>query len=419
MSGDTSNTDALPPSQGNENAIRDPALRHRAPRCFSLASFTPFASLEVMSADIDQALRQRGVQVFNHMHYGDMNADLFKRQFVLAAQYPGRRFAMDVNVTNNFMSGDRPLYDVWALPRFTFLTDSPVHKITQFRTFPHMGLIGLVDLDFPEIAADLGLPVDRCVSFAHAGPPPAPAQPDTADRPIDVLIAGNVGPTPPLADWLQAESGGDPVKKAALDAALERCRTSDTGLWQILKEELTSRGGDISISSIVPLATALEGYLIAMRRKEMLENASRGVVHYSGYIDPAVTLTLPDNIVHHGPLPFLDILDLMTNTKIVVNSSPSFRNGPHERIFYGLSRGAFILTEPSRFMSEMVDGGYGVSFLPWDGTRINEFVADALDHDLDAVRQTALPYYAARHTWGERVDRLLAELDERFWKEIA
>ena len=418
MSGDTSNGAALPPSQGNENAIRDPSLHHRAPRCFSLTSFTPFASLEVMSADIDQALRQRGVQVFNHMHYGEMNADLFKRQFVLAAQYPGRRFAMDVNVTNNFMSGDRSLYDVWALPRFTFLTDSPVHKIAQFRTFPQTGLIGLIDMDFMEIVLDLGLPADRCISFAHAGPPPAPAQPDTEDRPIDVLIAGNVGPTPPLADWLQTESGGDPVKKAALDAALERCRTSDTALWQILKQELAARGADTAADSIVPLAIALEGYLIAMRRKEILENADRGAVHYSGYIDPATTLTLPDNIVHHGPLPFLDILDLMTNTKIVVNTSPSFRNGPHERIFYGLSRGAFILTEPSRFMTEMVEGGYGTSFLPWDGTRIAEAVADVLDRDLDAARQAALPYYANHHTWAERVGRLQAELEERFWKEI-
>ena len=418
MNGDTSTSGALPPSQGNENAIRDPSLRHRAARCFSLTSFTPFASLEVMTADIDQALRQRGVQVFSHMHYGDMNADLFKRQFVLAAQYPGRRFAMDVNVTNNFMSGDRSLYDVWALPRFTFLTDSPVHKIAQFRTFPRTGLIGLIDMDFMEIVTDLGLPIDRCFPFAHAGPPPAPVQPDTADRPVDVLIAGNIGPTPLLADWLQAESGGDPIKRAALDAALERCRTCDAGLWQILKEELTNRGADTSADSIVPLATALEGYLIAMRRKEILESASQGAVHYSGYIDPAANLTLPDNITHHGPLPFLDILDLMTNAKIVVNTSPSFRNGPHERIFYGLSRGAFILTEPSRFMAETVDGGYGAAFLPWDGTRINDAVTETLDRDLDTVRHAALPYYADNHTWAERVDRLLAELEERFWKEI-
>lgn len=388
-------------------------------QCFAITNFTPYASVEYMQADLCWALRGRDVIISEHLRSDFPNQKLMQYQMAAIGNYTGRRFVMDVNAANHYEVNGASLYDAWTLPRFTFLTDSPFRKLDNLAQFPNLGLIGAVDGDFPDLIAELGIPGKGAFHFPHAGPPPRREQAITDERPIDVLVIGNVSSDLTTEQWLQQTAGTDAGLRAILDAAYERCRRSTDPLWQILREEHEASGRAAPpVPELTRLANALETQLIAARRRDILasihtvktEFHGGGEIHRNQYAGRAVTL--------NGPIQFLHALNLMQRAKIVIDVSPSFRNGAHERVFYALSRGAHVLTEPSRFLTHEVENDLGIGFLPFDSAGVEDTLQSILDRapkELDAVRDRALAHYAKTHTWTQRADDLLARMAPLFW----
>lgn len=391
-------------------------------RCFLIKSYTPYASLEAMDTDIGFALRQRHLIVSEHQHSNFPNFDLFKHQFAQVSKHDGRRFVIDSNLAHNYATEGQSLYDHWKLPRFSFLTDNPVHKLDLLQGFPQRGLIGVVDLDFLEILEKFSYPGKGAIPFPHGGPPPLPQLPESRERDIDVLMVGNVSTPLATADWLDKCGGQDPRIRDAFATVLDRARNTDESLWRITDSEFTGRGIIAPPEKLAAVVRETEGQLIAQRRRDILASVKTQKVVYYGAIEDGGSIAASDNVTVRDILPFYDVCDLMMRAKIVVNVSPSFRNGAHERVFYGLSRGAQILAEPTRFLTKEVEQDLGVSFMPFDAAGMDDAIAAVLDRsaeERDAVRERATAHYAATHTWGQRVDVMLDAMAEKFWPDEA
>ena len=387
-------------------------------RCLSNNNYAPFASVETMQIDIADALRARDVLVTEHLHSEFPNPSLFKGQLSDLALFKGRRFFLDTNLSQNHNTAGQSIYDAWSLPRFSFLTDSPLRKLPELKQFPNLGLIGVVDDDFHDILTAFDAPGQGSVFFPHAGPAPLQDQPGWGDRVIDVLVVGNVSSPHTTASWLKAASGGDAAIKGVLDKALERCRTGTESLWSVVGLECQAAGLDLSRERRAALVLELETQLIAGRRRDLLAAITHKNVHYCGEVQPGADLKMGANVTSHGKVPFLDILDFMRAAKVVIDVSPSFRNGAHERVFYGQSRGAYILTEPSRFLETEVEQDLGIGFMPYDSGQIDAALSAIFDRgaeEMDTVRHRALPHYATTHTWAQRVDAMLESLGKTFW----
>ena len=109
-----------------------------------------------------------------------------------------------------------------------------------------------------------------------------------------------------------------------------------------------------------------------------------------------------------GALPFAKSLSLMAESKILLNYCKIFTHGAHERVFYGLSRGAAVLTDPSAFLEEDFTRGLGLVEQSGDLTVIDDLVSDlcASPDTLDRLRAQGLDVYSQRHTWYERMTRV-------------
>lgn len=388
------------------------------PRCFIVKSYTPYASLEVMLSDIGFELRRRHVMVSDHLHSNFPNFELFKRQFAQVSKHSGRRLVIDENSEHNYRTDGRSLYDVWNLPRFSFITDNPVRKLEQLKAFPDVGLAGVVDLDFLEIWDEFNFPGRGAIPFPHGGPDALPQVPTTAERDIDVLLVGNVSSALSTDDWLTASAGSDPILRGAYERALDRSVTGDEALWRILRTEFADAGIAADADFVAGGVCHLETHLIALRRREILHALKGRKVVYHGNLEEGVTLSVSEDVEVNDIMPFQDVVDLMMRSKIVLNISPSFRNGAHERVFYGLSRGAFILAEPTRFLRREMEEDLGVAFLPYDVSEVMKAVDAILDRpdaDLDAMRARAVEHYQKTHTWGQRVDVMLEAVSREFW----
>lgn len=119
------------------------------------------------------------------------------------------------------------------------------------------------------------------------------------------------------------------------------------------------------------------------------------------------------NVTIHDPVPFSQALEIMKQTKILLNSCPWINNGAHERIFAGLASGALVITNENKYLSEQFQDGKSIVFYHpnrWDKAnhRINEYLAN--DTKRNQVVEQGQKIVMQAHTWDHRAAQLVKEL---------
>jgi spore maturation protein CgeB len=119
------------------------------------------------------------------------------------------------------------------------------------------------------------------------------------------------------------------------------------------------------------------------------------------------------NVITHEPVSYEQGLNLMRNSKIVLNSCPSIKGGAHERIFAGIACGAAVLTNENIFMDENFKHGKDILFFQhgkWEEVNnlINDYLADE-DKRL-ALVEKGQETVKNDHTWDHRAAVLVNEL---------
>lgn len=98
-----------------------------------------------------------------------------------------------------------------------------------------------------------------------------------------------------------------------------------------------------------------EKHAVSYYRANMIKNiACSGlpITICGGRWDKLDWINLP-NVTYIGVVSPLEVLDLMADAKIVVNSMPWFKNGSHERVYNGMLQGAVVVTDKSMYFSNI------------------------------------------------------------------
>ena len=102
-----------------------------------------------------------------------------------------------------------------------------------------------------------------------------------------------------------------------------------------------------------------------------------------------------ENLDYRGRVSADEIVDLMYDSKIVLNTMTWFKDGTHDRVFNGMLAGAVAVTDSSIYMKE-------------NFTDINDLVTDKykMQKIADEGRKKALQF----HSWEKRADELYYDL---------
>ena len=110
---------------------------------------------------------------------------------------------------------------------------------------------------------------------------------------------------------------------------------------------------------------------------------------------------------YHGKVLAPEILPLMNDSKIVLNTMTWFKAGAHDRVFNGMLAGAAVVTDDSTYLRrEFSDGKELVMFDLEDLGTLPERVFELFGH-IDRAQQIAdCGYRAAKegHTWKSRAE---------------
>ena len=376
---------------------------------------TPYISMEAMFVDIMAALNALGISTRLYNHDVDYpNGELYFS--MLMTMYRDRlpMFMVGMNCQDFIDTGEkkngRPLLlnDHLSLPLVSIMVDHPAPHYNDLVRAPENCIVTVVDEEHLDFVADAGLPSRTYVFCPHGGPEPVSDPLPASDRSIDVLFVGNIKRSQPPEEWLDSQANSDPARRAALKEAFEDVHEEGRPLYPALKEAFARHGQDNSPGALAPDITSMLYYVHEKQRLDTLKAIKGRRITVLGKIDPEVA----EQIAHHdlrGTHTFARVCSMMADSRTILNCCNVFPHGTHERVFYGLSRGAVSITDSSTFLEEDFERGLGMVEQPRNLRDLDTLVSDlcASPDLIDRLRVQGLETYSERHTWRERMKRVL------------
>jgi hypothetical protein len=385
----------------------------KRPQCLLLTTLTLRASIDTMFCDLADALRRLGVHTRVLVDVPQApNVALAHGLIGELRDYDGPRFIIDINaksrLTGQAADGSAIfIHDAWNIPRVSVFESNPTHNLQQLDQRPRNLAITVIDEAHRRVLDAFGI-APRALGFLpHAGPPPIARILPMEERPIDVLFIGNAKEVPSPEEWTAQLACPTGIKDAVLRVVARRWERAQDDTTMMLTRALGESGIALEPRRDFVLAATIELYTNNLKRRELLGAFKHGRIVVCGEIDPQ--LPHVETVTVTGPQSFAMALQLMDNAKLVLNTMP-FRSGAHERVFYGLSRGAAILSDSSSLLT----APNGVVFFPEDPAALDETLAVLLASPLDDAVAEGRRWYADRHTWDHRAAQLLDLVEPLF-----
>ena len=230
-------------------------------------------------------------------------------------------------------------------------------------------------------------------------------------RPIPILFTGTFykpGPAP----WEKMPSGVKAIFEKAVEAAL-------AAEWMpaldALDEALKGRGLDPADPAVAPirkLATFVHEHVRTHRRFELLKAAAKiGLplhIYGKGYDRDLYRFK---NVTFGGEADLNQVVNLMKQSRVVLNINANFGAGSHERPLTALMAGAVAATDYSGFYAEHFEEGKDIAFYRWKALQTDLAAIGDLSENpaaaLEMVR-AGQPRVVAEHRWINRIDAILS-----------
>lgn len=225
----------------------------------------------------------------------------------------------------------KPLSDLWQISHLSLLLDPPIYSLHQFQS--KSGFVSCVDEFDCAFVRALGF---SNVFFLPHGGESAYLTVVGQARPYDVVFFGT------CIDYEAVAAAWPPAEKELLFAASDRVLSNqEISIVQALVQ-LGVKEGDLP-----RLHTEVDRYICGKERIELIRSIKNHKVHIWG--SGPWEKFCPNHIVNPA-LPFDQVLEVMKKSKVTLNSSPRFKSGAHERIFYASLCGSSVYTAENPYL---------------------------------------------------------------------
>jgi len=169
---------------------------------------------------------------------------------------------------------------------------------------------------------------------------------------------------------------------------------------------------DPSIRQVRLLADKVHEWVRALRRYRFFETAAKVglplTVTGAGYDDD---LPRFPNIDYRGTCGFHDAIQLMQQSRMVININANFGRGSHERPFTAMLAGAVAASDFSTYYADQFDAGREMMLFRW--RHLEEDLAGLRDLAEDparlfAIAQAGQHKTSLNHRWANRIDAIIA-----------
>lgn len=307
----------------------------------------------------------------------------------------------------------RNLWEAYGIPYINILMDHPFHYEKPLQRAPKTSIVLCTDRNHVKYIRRYFKHIRQTDFLPHAGVELGGRLKPLSERGIDVLYAGAL-PIYTVAKMIPdlssiPEVDGEAMAQEVLSELVHHPqRTTE----EVIEDYLRTQRNDISenrIREIIVQMRFIDSYATSFFREQavriLVENGIRVTAYGVGWNQ----CDWSDNpyLDYRGKVLAPQILPLMNDSKIVLNTMTWFKAGSHDRVFNGMLAGAAVVTDDSTYLRrEFTDGKELVMFsLPELGT-LPERVFDLFGHMQSTQQMADRGYRAAKenHTWKSRAE---------------
>lgn len=308
--------------------------------------------------------------------------------------------------------------DLLKIPHVACLVDSPQHFVTLTQS-PY-SIITAVD----RFSCDFfsGLNFQRALFMPHGvdGDLIRPPNSKTEKRIFDLLFPVSfVDINQIQKDWKEEHSLA--FRVILEDTVQTVLADRDTPCYLALAKALdrhVREFGEFDPKQIdfLKVLDQLEDYVKGKSRIDLLNAISDEItVHIVGVgeADWIKMLKRKKNLVFHESVTYAQVLEMMRQSKVVLNSSVHIKDGAHERIFAGIASGAAVMTNENIFMHQNFKNRdnilfYDHSHLDQINPLLKQYINNADDRESLVLRGQEVVKNG--HSWDFRAANLVREL---------
>ncbi len=377
-----------------------------------------YDTLDLFTEKLREAFEERGYDSFVYDARWEEQSKEQLLGLLAEKREPGEKESFACVTFNNLgynldLPDGRKVWEAYNVPYIDILMDHPFHYGKPLRNMPSTAVILCTDRNhvryirrfFPQIRQTDFLP--------HAGVELGSRHKSLAERRIDVLYAGAL-PIYTVAKMIP-DLGAIPEvdgEEMAQEVLGELVRHPERTTEDVIEDYLRGRRNDLSedrLQELIVTMRFLDSYATSFFREQavrlLVENGVRVTAYGTGW-DQCEWSDHPC-LDYRGKVLAPQILPLMNDAKVVLNTMTWFKAGAHDRIFNGMLARAAVVTDDSVYLrEEFADGKELSMFSLRELGSLPERVFALFGHLDEAQRMADRGYEAAKggHTWKSRAD---------------
>lgn len=308
------------------------------------------------------------------------------------------------------------IWEYYQIPYINILMDHPFHYDKPLRKAPATSIVLCTDRNHVRYIRRFLRNIRQVDFLPHAGVELGHRHKPLTERAIDVLYAGalpvyTVGRMIPDLDAIPEVDGQEMMAEVLRELVAHPHRTTE----EVIEEYLLSVRDDLPperIRQIVITMRFLDSYATSFFREQAVRLLVENGIAVTAYGVGWDQCEWSDNPYLHygGKVLAPEILPLMNDSKIVLNTLTWFKAGAHDRIFNGMLAGAVVVTDDSTYLRQEFRDGKELSMFPLtDMAGLPERVFEIFGHAGRAQQIADAGYECAQkyHTWKQRAEHIL------------
>lgn len=373
---------------------------------------TKLDTINLFSDQLKQAFLDLGYEIFEYdLSQGSAGLSRFFKY--LQERPVTAMIAFNATIFGTTLTSGENMCEALGIPSVNILVDHPFwcHDEILMCT-PANGIVLCIDRNHMNYINRF-YPNITCNGFlAHGGTSYCTTYKPISERKIDVLYAGGLVESNVPNDFSDWDFPAKQViehllahPEDTIEAAIEyELRHADV----ILTDE--------ELRKFISSCAKIENIVSSYYRERVVGSIAKAGISlelYGGGWSGCDWVNLPN--VHYGSwVAPEEILLMMEDSKIVLNSMPWFRDGSHERVFNAMLCGAVAVSETSKYFEEVLPPDTWVSFdlSPESLSALPQRIMDLLS-DEDKMQKIASAGHnlaVSEHTWKARALELHNDL---------
>lgn len=308
------------------------------------------------------------------------------------------------------------IWDKFAIPFYNIMMDHPFHYKSALEHAPEQMVLLCMDRNHVDYVKRFFPNIKQAKFFPHAGIE-LPGEHGRrkvipiAERKIDVLYAGGLsryaaeGLIPDLGRIHEFDAFA--FVKRALERLIEKPEYTTEYVIEMCIKEINLKFNDYELGNMIAELRFLDSLAVSFYREQMIRTLT----------NCGVTVTVfgvgwdrcdwdSPNLIYGGVVSPVQILELMNESKIVLNTMTWFKRGAHDRIFNGMLAGAAVVSDSSEYLQEQFVNGKQLELFDLQDQRgLADIVTELLSNETCAQRIADCGYLSAKehHMWKNRL----------------